>query len=107
MPVTRVVVPLVSETYRDAVRRERPHFLDEPVVQLLCPFAREKGNDLLSSVYELRAVSPSSMDCVSQSYFPRAADVPAIFGAALTLSRRLSIMWSQSAAPCLSSESHS
>ncbi len=36
--MTRVVVPLVGEAYRDAVSGERPEFLDEPVVQLLGPF---------------------------------------------------------------------
>jgi hypothetical protein len=57
--VTRVVVPLVSEAYRDAIPGERLEFLDQPIVQLLGPLAREEDNGFVSSVDELRAVSPS------------------------------------------------
>ena len=57
--MTRVVVPLVSEAYRDAVPGERPQFLDEPVVQFLGPLAREESNDFVSSLDELRAIPPS------------------------------------------------
>ena len=57
--MTRVIVPLVSEAYRDAVRGERPQFLDEPIVQLSGPLASEEGNDFVSSVDELRAIPPS------------------------------------------------
>ena len=55
----RLVVPLVREAYRDPVPAKRPQFLDEPVVQLIGPLAREEGNDLVSSVDELRSVSPA------------------------------------------------
>ena len=51
--MTRVVVPLVREAYRDAVPGERPQFLDEPVVQLFRPLAREESDDFVSSVNEL------------------------------------------------------
>ena len=53
VPVTRVVVPLVSKAHRDAVSGERPQFLDEPVVQLFRPLPREEGDDFVSSVNEL------------------------------------------------------
>src|SRR5215813_9576657 len=56
IPVTRVVVPLVSKAYCDAVPSERPQLLDEPVVQFLGPLARQESNDFVSSVDELRAV---------------------------------------------------
>ena len=59
--------------------RKRPQFLDEPVVQLPGPFAREKSNDFGPSVDELRAVPPSRVDRVCQSYFPRVPTIPAIF----------------------------
>ena len=67
----RVVVPFVSEAHRDAVSGERPQFLDEPVVQLPGPLARQESNDFTSSADELRAVPPSGIDRVCQSDFPR------------------------------------
>ena len=57
--MTRVVVPLVSEAYRNAVPGECPQFLDEPVVQLLRPLASKESNDFITSVDELRPVPPS------------------------------------------------
>jgi hypothetical protein len=52
--VTRVVVPLVSKAHRDAVPGERPQFLDEPVVRLLGPLAREKSNNGDDEIRQLR-----------------------------------------------------
>src|SRR5262249_24392420 len=43
IPVTRVVVPLVSAAYRDAVPGEHPQFFDEPVVQLLAHLRERKA----------------------------------------------------------------
>src|ERR1700676_3272191 len=59
IPVIRVIVPLVGETYGDPVPCKRPHFLDKPVVPLLGPLAREESNDLVSSVDDLRSVPPT------------------------------------------------
>src|SRR6202049_1554569 len=59
IPVIRVIVPLISETYGDPVPGKRPHFLDKPVVPLLGPLARQKSNDLVSSVDEVRSVPPA------------------------------------------------
>src|SRR5260370_22362021 len=58
IPVIRVIVPLVSEAYGDLGPGKRPHFLDKPVIPLLGPLAREKSNDLVSSVDQLRSVPP-------------------------------------------------
>jgi len=41
--VARVVIPLVSEVYSDAVARKRPEFLDESIIQFLYPLTREKA----------------------------------------------------------------
>jgi hypothetical protein len=57
--VIRVVAPLVGEEYGDPVPGKRSHFLDQPVVQLLGPLAREESNDFVSSVDELRSVPPA------------------------------------------------
>jgi hypothetical protein len=52
-------MPLVGEAYGNTIVGERPQFLDEPVVQLSCPFAREERNDFRSSTDEFRTVPPS------------------------------------------------
>src|SRR4029077_14604441 len=78
---------LVSEMNRDAVLGKRPHFLDEPVVQLLGPLTREERNDFVSSANELRSVPPAGIDRVRQSYFCRIASIPSIFGEAHLLHR--------------------
>ena len=44
-PLAAVVVPLVGEAYRDAVVAKRPDFLDQPVVELAAPLARQKRLD--------------------------------------------------------------
>src|SRR6266850_5647296 len=59
IPVTGVVVPLVSEAYGDPVPSKRPHFLDKPVVQLLGPLTREESDNFVSSVDEFRSIPPS------------------------------------------------
>ena len=41
-PITAVVVLLIYKAHGDAVLTERPHFLNQPVVQLAVPFARKK-----------------------------------------------------------------
>ena len=57
--MTRIVVPLVSEAYRDPVAGERPKFLDEPLIEFTGPFAAEERHDLVSSVNEFGSVPPS------------------------------------------------
>jgi len=79
VPLTRIVVPFVSKAHRDAIPRERPQLLDEPIVQLLRPLARKKSDDLASSVEELRAVSSARIDRVGQRYFPGITTVPGVF----------------------------
>src|SRR5215469_2180258 len=39
-PITTVVMPFVSEPYRDAVLAKGPDLLDQPIIQLPVPFAR-------------------------------------------------------------------
>src|SRR5260370_9878504 len=66
IPVIRVVVPLVSEAYGDPVPVKRPHFLDNPVVPLLGPLAREKSDYLVSSLNVLRSVPSACIDRICQ-----------------------------------------
>ena len=85
--MTRVVMPLVSEAYGDPGPGECPHFLDEPVVQIPGPLAREEISDFVWSVNELPSVSPAGIDRVSQRYFRRIAGIQGIFGEAQLLHR--------------------
>src|ERR1700693_5526974 len=57
-PVSRVVVPLVGETHRNAVLAARPDFLDEPVVELAAPLAAQEFLDGRAPVQKLGAVAP-------------------------------------------------
>lgn len=72
-------MPLVCETHGNAMVGKRPEFLDEPIVEFLRPFSGEKGDNLGSSVYKLRAISPSRVRCVGERYFLGIAGIPAVF----------------------------
>ncbi|MNY37562.1 hypothetical protein D3C86_1721340 [compost metagenome] len=81
-PVTRVVVPFIGITHGNAVAGERPEFLDQPVVQLLGPFAGQEALGLFAVVGELGAVAPLGVQGVGQGHALRVARVPAVFGQA-------------------------
>src|SRR5262249_32524067 len=75
-----VVVPLVREAHGDPVSGECPELLDEPVVQLPDPFARQEGDDCRPSVQELGAVPPAAVLGVGQRDLLRIATVPGVLG---------------------------
>src|ERR1700674_5437378 len=58
-PIPGVIVPFIGKAHGDTVSLERPKLLDQPIIQLLRPFASEKRDDFLPSVHEFRAVSPA------------------------------------------------
>src|SRR6266540_948702 len=58
-PVSRVIVPFVSEPHGDTVCVVSPKLFDQPVVKFFGPLAFQKLNDLSSSSRELGAVSPA------------------------------------------------
>ena len=60
-PVAAVVVPLIGEAHGDAVVAERPELLDQAVVELAVPFARQKRLDGRAALQELRAVAPAAV----------------------------------------------
>src|SRR6202022_1621160 len=78
-PIPGVIVPFIGKPHGDTVPLERPKLFDQPIVQLFRPFASEKRDDFLPSVYEFRAVSPARVNGVSQRYLFRITRVPAIF----------------------------
>src|SRR5438874_8675629 len=79
-PVSRVVVPLVGETHRDAVLAERPDFLDEPVIELAAPLAAQELLDGRAPVQKLGTVAPQRVLRVRERYALRIAAVPGVLG---------------------------
>src|SRR5580658_10369058 len=65
-PVTGIVAPLVRETNRDAISCERPQLFDQPILQLLRPFALQEFDDGSSPGGELGPISPSRIHRIAQ-----------------------------------------
>src|SRR5262249_28474161 len=80
-PVATVVVPLVGETHRDAVLAEGPVFLDQTVVKLAGPFARQKCFDRRTPLKNLRAIAPVAVGRIGLRDASGVARVPGVFGA--------------------------
>src|SRR6202011_1287350 len=66
MPLACCIMRLIckADGYSGAV--ESPQFLDEAIVELLCPFAAAKSNDLLSACQKFRAITPFDIDGISE-----------------------------------------
>src|SRR5262245_5322225 len=60
-PTPAVVVPFVGEPHRDAVFAESPDFLDQAVVELALPLARQECFDLVAAADEFGAVAPAAV----------------------------------------------
>src|SRR4030095_7065405 len=63
-PVAAVVMPFVCEAHRDAVVVKGPEFLDQAIVELAVPLARQERLDGAASLQELGAVPPEAIDRV-------------------------------------------
>src|SRR5271154_600558 len=59
---------------------ESPKLLDQAVLQLAIPFARQELNDFLAAVDEFRAIAPAAVHRVDQRDLLRIARIPAVFG---------------------------
>src|SRR5207302_7564222 len=75
-PVAAVVVPLIGETHGDAVVAEGPDFLDQAIVELALPLARQKLFDRLAALQQFRAVPPSAVARIGERDTLRIAAVP-------------------------------
>src|SRR5882757_7699138 len=93
MPVTRIIMPFVGETHRDAIAVVRPKFLDQPVIQFFRPLSGEKFDDLLPSVRKFSTISPVRVDGVSKRDFCRVARIPAVLRQPNLLDRSLTSKW--------------
>src|SRR3954454_23694540 len=84
-PVAAVVMPLVGEAHCDAVVVKRPDLLDQPVVELLGPFAGQERLDLIAALDEFGAVAPAAVDRIGLRDPGRVAAVPGVLGPARLL----------------------
>src|SRR6267142_351081 len=78
-PEATVVVPLVREAHGDAVCAERPELLDQAVLQLAAPLAREECCDRLAALQELRAIPPAAVGRVGERDPRGIAGIPGVF----------------------------
>src|SRR5215211_4225129 len=72
-PTPLRVVALVLEPYRDAVSREAPQVLFEPVVEFTRPLALQERDYLLAPFEKLLAVAPLGVLRVSERHLLRVA----------------------------------
>src|SRR5262249_45680272 len=84
-PVAGIVVPFICKAHGDPVVAKRPHFLDQPIIELAIPFAREKRLNRLAAVNELGAVAPDAVDGIAEGDAGGIARVPGVFGEARLL----------------------
>src|SRR6266852_3268858 len=84
-PGAGIVVPFICKAHGYPVVAKRPNLLDQPIVQLTIPFAREKCLDRLVATNELGAVAPEAIHRIGKRYFGRIARVPGILGEARLL----------------------
>src|SRR5215471_5198315 len=79
-PAAAIIMPFVGETHRDAVLAERPNFLDQAVVKLMVPLARQERFDGSAALKKFRAIAPATIGCIGKRDASRVACVPRIFG---------------------------
>src|SRR5262249_13243441 len=77
-PVATVVVPLIRKTNRDAVIVKSPNLLDQPVVELALPLARQKPFDGFAALQKLDAVPPAAVARIGKRDMARIARIPGI-----------------------------
>ena len=78
-------MPFIGEAHGDAVLRERPHFLDEPIVELARPFAAQKRLDRIAALKKFGAVAPAAVGRIGAGDADRVARIPGILGGARLL----------------------
>src|SRR5258708_32966643 len=80
IPMSAVVTPLVGESHANAIVRERPQLLDQPIVRLARPFSNQDRLNGLAPLEELDTVAPPAIGGVSQRNARRVARVPRVLG---------------------------
>src|ERR1700752_5362088 len=93
MPLAAGIVPLILKAHGNAVVVKSPEILDQPIVELLCPFAGEKGLDRLASPEKFRAVAPAAVLGIGERNAFGIARIPGVFRHARLLRGGLSCEW--------------
>src|SRR5262245_3223347 len=89
IPVAAIVMPLIREANGNAVALTGPKLFDEPIVELLGPFACQELPYRVTTCEELGAVAPNAVGCVGKRAAFRIAAVPRVLGHAHLLRRGL------------------
>src|SRR5262245_14575813 len=79
-PNAAVIMPFVSKPYCDTVLAKCPDFLDQAVIQLPAPLARQKCLNSRAPLEEFRSVSPDAVHRIRKCNTTRIARIPCIFG---------------------------
>src|SRR5262249_23249483 len=79
-PIAAIIVPFVGEANRDSVLAKRPNLLDQAVIELTIPLARQKSFDFRSTLDELGAITPTTVRRVGKRDPGRIARVPCVLG---------------------------
>src|SRR5208337_1964441 len=89
-PEAAVIMPLIGEAHGDTIIAKSPEFLDQAVVELAIPLARQERLDGLAALEELRAIAPAAVFRIGKRHARGIARVPRILGHADLLSCGLS-----------------
>src|SRR5450631_785653 len=92
-PMTAVVMPLVGESHGNAIVRESPQFLDEPIVQLARPFSHQECLNGRAPLEELHPVAPTAIGGICQRNPRRVTRVPGVLGHAHLLRCTFQCKW--------------
>src|SRR5262249_27520692 len=92
-PVVAVIVPLVGETHCDAALAECPKLLDQSVVKLAAPLARQERFDCGATLQKLRAIAAATVRRVGKRNAGGVARVPCVLGHSHLLCGGLGSEW--------------
>src|SRR5271156_6053963 len=92
-PVPRIVMPFVGKAHGNSGAVKGPELLDQTVVLLALPLARQELDDLFPSGYKFGAIAPDAVHGVRQRDPFRIARVPTIFSSTDLECRGLARKW--------------
>src|SRR5450432_821587 len=65
-PIAAVIVPLIGKTDGDSILAKRPQLLDQPIVELANPFARQERLDRAAALQKFGAIAPAAVRAVGK-----------------------------------------
>ena len=77
-PLPAVVVPFIGKAHRDTISGKGPELLDQAIVQLPVPFARQESLDGCAALQKLGTIAPAAVGRIGQRDARRIAGVPGI-----------------------------